>query len=298
MKLLNFIFKRKFLLLVFSLILLGFSFALSFRMLLIQFLNQASFSFPHKTLERKQTESNSTFDLSKIDEIVEGNLIRGNTQVLIENIPNEKRPTELDLEIGLMIVRGIVSGNSSFARVLVESRNSESKDYKLGEKIGDLKILQIQEHAIILGKSTYSFRVEVGETIQFAFQKLNTNIESSSRDTSQRIAATQHKPVILSKTNIDRILKDPSKIYLGASFGPNLVDGKIDGMKIQTVSPSHLFSALGAKSGDIIKRVNGMPLGETEKMLEIWSAIKVAERIDVDLERKGEIHSYIFLIRN
>ena len=41
-----------------------------------------------------------------------------------------------------------------------------------------------------------------------------------------------------------------------------------------------------------------MPLGETEKMLEIWSAVKVAQKIQVDLDRKGEIHTYTFLVRN
>lgn len=49
-------------------------------------------------------------------------------------------------------------------------------------------------------------------------------------------------------------------------------------MKIYQVTAEHIFYQLGARSGDIIKRVNGMPLGETEKMLEIWSAIKVAQK--------------------
>ena len=69
-------------------------------------------------------------------------------------------------------------------------------------------------------------------------------------------------------------------------------------MKIYQVARVHIFSQLGAESGDIIKRVNGMPLGETEKMLEIWSAVKVAQKIQVDLDRKGEIHTYAFLVRN
>jgi general secretion pathway protein C len=55
---------------------------------------------------------------------------------------------------------------------------------------------------------------------------------------------------------------------------------------------------LGARGGDIIKRVNGMPLNDTEKMLEIWGSVKSATKITIDLERSGKILTYEFLIRN
>jgi len=77
-----------------------------------------------------------------------------------------------------------------------------------------------------------------------------------------------------------------------------LVDGKIEGYKLYQVARSHIFYSLGARGGDIIKRVNGMPLNDTEKMLEIWSSVKTATKITVDLERSGKIITYEFLIRN
>jgi hypothetical protein len=36
----------------------------------------------------------------------------------------------------------------------------------------------------------------------------------------------------------------------------------------------------------------------TEKMLEIWAAIKNSPKVTVDLERKEKIITYEFLIRN
>jgi general secretion pathway protein C len=97
---------------------------------------------------------------------------------------------------------------------------------------------------------------------------------------------------------VNRKLKDPNVIYKDARFGPHLVDGKIEGYKLYQVARSHIFYSLGARGGDIIKRVNGMPLNDTEKMLEIWGSVKSATKITIDLERSGKILTYEFLIRN
>lgn len=262
MRVIGFLFRKKFYLLVLSLLLFTFSLSVFFRTILIQFFTTDNRNIPINRNQdiNKTTESISSFKPEQIDEIVEGNLIRGTNQASINLGKGETKESnvELSLEIGLMVVRGIISGNSSFARVTVESMKNESEEYRVGDKIGDFRILQINEHTITLGRSTYSFKVEVGETIQFAYNKFIPNLELPEKNSQ---AATEHKPTPISRTDINRILKNPELIYVGATFGPNLKNGNIDGLKIGSVVSSHLFYQLGARSGDIIKRVNGMPLG-------------------------------------
>ena len=94
------------------------------------------------------------------------------------------------------------------------------------------------------------------------------------------------------------ILGNPAKIYEGAQFGPHLVNGKIEGYKIARVNDDHVFAKLGAKSGDIIKKVNGYGLNDTERMLDLWKAIKTAPAVKIELERDGKQITYDFQIRN
>ena len=98
--------------------------------------------------------------------------------------------------------------------------------------------------------------------------------------------------------DFERTLKNPADIYKDARFGPNLVDGKIDGYKIYQVPSTHIFYALGARNSDVIRRVNGMPLNETEKMMELWSNIKNSNKIIIDIDRKGKCLTYEFTVRN
>ena len=103
----------------------------------------------------------------------------------------------------------------------------------------------------------------------------------------------------ISRQDVVNMMKgNASSIYKGASFGPDLKDGKITGYKIHRVKPNHLFFKLGARSGDVVRRVNGFELNDTERMFELWKSIKTAPSVNLQLERNGKLHTYNFNIIN
>jgi general secretion pathway protein C len=53
---------------------------------------------------------------------------------------------------------------------------------------------------------------------------------------------------------------------------------------------------LGARSGDIVRRVNGQILDSTQKLMSMWESIKNDPKITVDLERNGQNIRYDFNI--
>ena len=302
--------KNRFSILVLIVLFFSFTFAFMVRTTLVAFFTEAS-SISSSLLKAGngnmpldtnfvdgKKDSVTQIALDQIDSLVEGNLIRGsNAKEVILNTP-PKKTMDTSPEIASMLVAGTVSGNQSFARAVIKAKDKEeAEEYRVGQKLGDWKILRIDWHSITLGAANSSFTVEIGETIEDAMKKRLPQDDSIPNEFSNERTAISHKPTTLSRTDVDRMLKNPEIIYK-ARFGPNINNGKIDGMKIYQVTAEHIFYQLGARSGDIIKRVNGMPLGETEKMLEIWSAIKVAQKIQVDLDRKGDIHTYTFLVRN
>lgn len=306
--------KYRFSILVLLVFFFAFTFAFMIRTSLVSFIPEVNPAYAKLRITVNQDlpregnfsigndSSDSKISLDQIDSLVEGNLIRGvNAKEREQVIDDSPKPqVNTSPEIASMLVAGTVSGNQSFARAVIRAKDKEeAEEYRVGQKLGDWKILRIDWHSITLGAANSSFTVEIGETIEDAMKKrLPPSDLQIPEKSNKEGAAISHKPTTISRTDIDRILRNPVIIYENAKFGPNLENGKISGMKIYQVARTHIFSQLGAESGDIIKRVNSMPLGETEKMLEIWSAVKVAQKIQVDLERKGEIHTYTFLVRN
>lgn len=199
------------------------------------------------------------------------------------------------------LVTGTLSGSPSFARVTIKPKDREDADeYAIGEKVVGYTVKGIYNHYIVLMKSGVHVKVEIGETIGEGRKRV-LRTDSDTNTQQQANLPPGDCPVtkkMLSRTEFERTLKNPNDIYKDARFGPNLVEGKIDGYKLSQVPSNHIFYKLGARNGDIVKRVNGFPLAETEKMLELWSNIKNSSKVVIDLDRKGKCLTYEFTIRN
>jgi len=268
-------------------------------MILIVFLNTSP-SSTQSGLKSRQARSEVIKSLSIYEEVVSGNLIRGvfyepGQERTISGDSSLSGDAAEDPDVDLMVVTGTISGDRSYARVTIREKSGITEEYAIGEEIGGFKVRSIEQHFIILQKAKLSLKVWIGETLAKAKERIKDKIPA---ETSTTLNSSQTIQKILSREDVNRKLKDPNVIYKDARFGPHLVDGKIEGYKLYQVARSHIFYSLGARGGDIIKRVNGMPLNDTEKMLEIWSSVKTATKITVDLERSGKIITYEFLIRN
>lgn len=289
--------KNNFLVLLPIVFFFTYSLAYLIRTVVIMFLNPGQ----PQSIQKENNDVKSNIEASKpmnvYEEIVQGNLIRGQIVSALDaklssGIPGESEDANSDE----MVVTGTISGHPSFARVtILEKGKDESEEFPIGKKIQGYKIKTIGQHFVVLEKNGLNLKVEIGESILQAKQKTTGKTDSTAKDESSGPGTIKK---ILSREDVNAKMKDPALIYKDAKFGPNLVGGKIDGYKLYQVSNNHIFYSLGARSGDIVKRVNGMPLNDTGKMLEMWSNIKMAQKITVDIERSGKIVSYEFIIRN
>jgi len=101
----------------------------------------------------------------------------------------------------------------------------------------------------------------------------------------------------LSRSEIkQKVFNNLDDALRGLQAGPYRVNGQIVGYRLINVQPFNILYRLGARSGDIIKRLNGQVLDSTQKLYSMWEAIKNDPRITVDLERDGKNLRYDFNI--
>jgi general secretion pathway protein C len=101
----------------------------------------------------------------------------------------------------------------------------------------------------------------------------------------------------LSRSEIkQKVFNNLDDALRGLQAGPYRVNGQIVGYRLINVQPFNILYRLGARSGDIIKRLNGQVLDSTQKLYSMWETIKNDPRITVDLERDGKNVRYDFNI--
>jgi len=73
-----------------------------------------------------------------------------------------------------------------------------------------------------------------------------------------------------------------------ARIVPSFSDGKANGFKLFSIRPESLYAKLGIHNGDVIVSINGAELTSPEKALEIYTRLRNASVIDLQLTRRGQ----------
>jgi general secretion pathway protein C len=89
------------------------------------------------------------------------------------------------------------------------------------------------------------------------------------------------------RAEIDKTLSNLNDVAMQARIVPAFKDGVAQGFKLFSIRPDSIYSKIGVQNGDVIKRINGYDLNSPEKALEIYSKLKEASRIDIEIERNG-----------
>jgi general secretion pathway protein C len=96
---------------------------------------------------------------------------------------------------------------------------------------------------------------------------------------------------------IDRILADPMSHTRGARVLPSVRNGLVDGIKLYAISPHSIYAAVGFSNGDTVQRINGMALESMDRALEIYTQLRDATRLELDVMRRGKPVTMVITIR-
>lgn len=86
---------------------------------------------------------------------------------------------------------------------------------------------------------------------------------------------------------IDDAVENQTTMMRSARFVPDQHDGKIVGIRVFGIRPGSLLGVLGFRNGDRIERVAGVPISSPDRALEAYVKIREADRVEVDVVRRG-----------
>ncbi len=93
-------------------------------------------------------------------------------------------------------------------------------------------------------------------------------------------------------------LQDLAKLGREARVIPNYDkdSGTYKGFKLIGVRPNSLYRAIGIRSGDVIKQINGEELNSPGKALELFTKLQTSSSIMLDIDRRGKSETMNYTI--
>ncbi|TMQ20542.1 MAG: hypothetical protein E6J91_03790 [Deltaproteobacteria bacterium] len=95
---------------------------------------------------------------------------------------------------------------------------------------------------------------------------------------------------------VEKVLLNPMAMAKGARVVPSMKNGKPDGVKLYAIRPSSGFARLGLANGDTVVSVNKLRLDSADQALEIYTQLREAKRIDVEVVRRGKSLTLVYTI--
>ncbi len=112
--------------------------------------------------------------------------------------------------------------------------------------------------------------------------------EDLQRLIDQGIKKVDDTHVQVSRELVDAVLANPMALSKGMRVVPAVKDGKPNGFKLYAIRPSSVWSKLGFANGDAMRRINGMELTSADKALEVYTQLRDATKLSVEIERRGK----------
>jgi S1-C subfamily serine protease len=104
-------------------------------------------------------------------------------------------------------------------------------------------------------------------------------------DTIEKIDDTHVK---LPKATADALRADPTAFAKGARVVPSIKNGQTNGVKLYAIRPSSVYARLGLMNGDTVTGINGQDVTTPDKALEVYTKVKTASELKLDLLRRGQ----------
>jgi general secretion pathway protein C len=128
-------------------------------------------------------------------------------------------------------------------------------------------------------------------------------VEAQSREDRFRVAVEQSiETVSDSERNVQRslintILDNQDLAMRQARVMPHEQGGEVVGFKVYGIRRESLFGQLGIENGDLIQSINGIPMTGADKALQAYGRLRMADRIEVTVTRRGQQVNMVYNIR-
>lgn len=211
----------------------------------------------------------------------------------------EEEPAAPSGTIGNLTLAGTVTGPREIALAMIRKRGEREpgifsliqRESGISNDVYGYTLVKIAEKHVELKHGSEISILRLYEPDDEPPKKPRSPARSGRAESGNVINRTISQAEIQQKVlnNMDNALR-------GLTAGPHRVNNEIVGYRLIRLQPYNVLYQYGARTGDIIMRVNGHALNSTERLYRMWEMVQSESQIRVDIERGGRPVTFNFTI--
>jgi general secretion pathway protein C len=237
-----------------------------------------------------QAEAPAALDLAKLAQLTNLPLPVAEAEVEEQKADMSAEPVRTSLRLKLLGTLVSTLPGWSIGSIL-DLSNQKSSTVMVGDKVQTAQVLTIERDRVIIannGRREY-IGAEAGDGAPPPPPIATTRpVNDPNQAYGAGIKALDDNNYEVPRNEVDRALANLNDLAMQARIVPAFKDGQAEGFKLFSIRPDSLYSKIGIVNGDVIKRINGFEMNSPEKALEVYTKLKDANRIDIEVDRNGQ----------
>jgi general secretion pathway protein C len=207
--------------------------------------------------------------------------------------PPPRAPLNLASKLTLL---GVVIGDRGGVSVIVEELTSKRQIFfRLHDQIPDVgEIIEIRRDGMVVRQGDQQ------EFLALAASLIEKPAPPPSPVVPDKAAAPMAKSplrTVLDRREVEQAMGDLPKLLTQARAVPFLVNGAINGFRLDYIAPSSFYEKIGLKYGDVLQQVNGVEIRDPGTMLSLFQQLKNEKTVKLDVLRNNQRTAMTFEIR-
>jgi general secretion pathway protein C len=205
--------------------------------------------------------------------------------------PPSHAPLNLASKLKLL---GVVIGDREGVSAIVEELSSKRQlFFRLHDQIPDVgEISEIRRDGMF---------VRLGDQQEF-LELAASQIEkplAAPAPTASTVAPVPGSPVrtVLDRRDVEQVMGDLPKLLSQARAVPYLVNGAMNGFRLDYIAPASFYEKIGLKYGDVLQQVNGTEIRDPGTMLTLFQQLRNEKTVKLDVLRNNQRTAMTFDIR-
>ena len=119
----------------------------------------------------------------------------------------------------------------------------------------------------------------------------------SAAELESGISQVSEREFSIERGLVERLLANQAALMRSARVIPHEENGSVQGVKVYGIRRASLLGRLGIQNGDMLRTINGYDMSSPDSALEAYARLRNADRITVNLVRRGQPMTVDYSIR-
>ncbi|MBZ0272023.1 hypothetical protein K8I61_08295 [bacterium] len=195
------------------------------------------------------------------------------------------------------LIGTIAWGEPQYSMAVINTvQTNDTKVYRVGEDLADnAYVKKIERRRVTVDREGTEIVLELPDepTQLAAVSPIVANVELGD----EQIKQVGEGQFVVSRDVIEGGFNNPAMWMKGARVMPNFEKGNIAGFKLLRIKPDSLYSKIGLKDGDVIRRINNIEIRGPEDAFRLMSELRGAKTVSLDITRGGQRQSFSYQVR-